>query len=55
VSHFAPHWSVLSDSFAGHSVGAFGWASAGVEVGVALVFALAGAAALRDVQSSPAT
>jgi predicted ABC-type sugar transport system permease subunit len=55
ASHFAPHWSALSDSFSDNSVGAFGWASAAAEVGAALVFALAGAAALRRVQPSPAT
>jgi hypothetical protein len=47
ASHFAPHWSALSDPYEGLGLGALSWAAAGLEVLMALVVGVLGVRSLR--------
>ncbi len=47
ASHFAPHWSALSDPYSDLDLGLVSWAAAAFEVACAAVLAAVGVAVLR--------
>lgn len=47
AAHFLPHWSALSDPYAGLDLGVLSWAAAALEVACAAALAAVGVAVLR--------
>jgi hypothetical protein len=54
ASHLVPHWSALSDPYAGLGLGLYSWAVVLAEVVTALLLGIAGLVELRRQQRAPA-